>query len=70
MESFAEESGGSDADYGHRMALDDERGTYDGRIGSIGGLPDTVAEDSDWRSGGLVVLRREDAASEGANSQG
>src|SRR5437667_1467235 len=62
--------GGSDADYDHGMAFDDERGTYDGRIGSIGGLPDTVAEDGDRRCGGLVVLGGKDPAAESANSQG
>src|SRR5207237_8505533 len=70
LEGFAEESGGSDADYGHGMAFDDERGAYDGRIRSIGGLPDTVAEDGDRRCGGLVVLRSKDPAAESANSQG
>src|SRR5439155_6746614 len=70
FESFAEESGRSDADYGHGMPLHDECGNDDGRNEEIGGLPDTVAEHGDRWSGGLVVLRRKHSAAEGANPEG
>ncbi len=52
------------------MALDDKRGTHDGGIGSVGGLPDPVAEHGYGRGGGLVVVQSEQAAAESANSKG
>ena len=69
FQSFAEKSRGRDADHGDRVAFDDERGTHDGRIRSVGGLPDAMAEHGDRRGSGLVVIRRKYAATEGADSE-
>jgi hypothetical protein len=63
-EGFAEESGRRDADDGEGMALDRERGTEDGGVAGVGGLPGTMTENSNRGRGGRVVIGCEYAARE------
>jgi len=51
-------------DYGEGMALDNERGAHDRRIGGVNGLPDTMADDCDWWRSGLVIFESKNAAAE------
>jgi len=70
FEGFAKKAGRSDADHGERMAFDDEGGTDEGGVGTIDGLPGTMTEDDGGRSTGTIVFGREDAAVEGADTEG
>ena len=63
-EGFAEESGRRDADDGEGMALDRKRGTEDGGVAGVGGLPGAMTENSNRSRGGRVVIGCEDAAGE------
>ncbi len=66
IEGLAEESGRCDADDGEGMALDRKRGTEDGGVAAVGGLPGAMTENSNRGRGGRVVIGCEDAACEGA----
>ena len=63
-QGLAEEAGWSDADDGEGMALDHKRGTEDGGVAGVGGLPGAMTENSNRGRGGRVVIGCEDAARE------
>ncbi len=58
--------GARHADDGERVALEDERGADDLRIGAVGALPGVMAHHDHRRGRRGVVRRREDAAAERA----